>query len=148
MIATSRLSSIHTQILRQHVEIRARLRGIEHLAKTAGKSETRHHLQLSLAHFAAVFEQHLAFEERELLPLVKDVDAWGPVRASAMLEEHAEQRKRIERIVAYADAPDIGRTELQGEVTWLSQSLKEDMEHEETELSKLEQLDSTPQMTG
>lgn len=148
MVSESRLSSVHAQILRQHVEIRARLRGIEHLAKAAGKSTVRHHLQVSLAHFASVFESHLAFEERELLPLVQDLDAWGPVRVNAILAEHAEQRKRVERIVAFSESPDIERHELQGEVSWLAQSLIADMDGEETELGRLEQLDSTPQMTG
>jgi iron-sulfur cluster repair protein YtfE (RIC family) len=143
-----RLSLVHAHILRQHVEIRARLRGIVHLAKSSGKVEARHHLQMSLAHFASVFEQHLSFEERELMPLVKTLDAWGEVRVEAMRAEHAEQRRRVERIVAYAEAHDVERRELEGEVNWLAQSLLGDMSAEETELGSLEELETAPQMTG
>jgi iron-sulfur cluster repair protein YtfE (RIC family) len=142
------LSLVHAHILRQHVEIRARLRGIAHLAKACRKVEARHHLQMSLAHFASVFEEHLSFEEQELMPVVQALDAWGEVRAAAIRAEHAEQRKRIERMVAYADAHDVGRRELEGELHWLADSLLADMSAEETELAALENLDAAPQMTG
>ena len=142
------LSLLHAHILRQHVEIRARLRGIVHLAKACAKVEARHHLQMSLAHFACVFEQHLSFEEQELMPVVQAVDAWGEVRVAAIRAEHAEQRQRIERVVAYADANDVGRHELEGELQWLAESLLADMSAEETALTELENLDAAPQMTG
>jgi hypothetical protein len=148
MNTQSRLTDIHAQILRQHIELRARLRGIERLAKAVGKAEARHHLCVSLAHFAAVFEEHLAFEERELVPIMRDLDAWGPVRVAALQAEHVEQRTRVERIVAFSDAPEADRQELEGEVHWLAQSLCADMSSEEMELVSLEELDTLPQMTG
>lgn len=149
MAKESRLSEVHAQILRQHVEIRARMRGIERLAK-GGKADAERHLRVSLAHFAAIFEEHLAFEERELLPLVTGVDAWGPERVAALLDEHREQRTRVERTVALAEEGTMRGHELEGEVHWLMQSLLDDMLHEEGELRTFEDIEgaSTPQMTG
>ena len=150
MAKESRLNEVHVQILRQHVEIRARIRGIERLAKAHGKGEAQRHLRMSLTHFAAVFEEHLSFEEQELAPLVRAVDAWGPERVRAMLDEHREQRRRVERTVALAEEETMRGHELEGEVHWLMDSLLTDMIHEEDELRSFEEIDdsSTPQMTG
>ena len=40
----------------------------------------------------AVFEQHLDFEEVELVPFVRHADAWGEERMNLMLDEHEVQR--------------------------------------------------------
>lgn len=150
MGTSTRLSEVHAQILRQHVEIRARMRGIERLADAHAKVEALRHLRVSLVHFAAMFEDHLAFEERELIPLVRGVDAWGPERVEAMLEEHREQRVRVERTVSFAEEGSLRISELEGEVHWLMESLLADMIREEDELRVFEEIDSsaTPQMTG
>ena len=149
MDEASSLTEIRAQILRQHVEIRARLRGIERLAKACHAAEARRHLHTSLTHFAAVFDEHLGFEERTLEPIVRAVDAWGTVRADAMLAEHAEQRQRVERAAAFAEDGEITHHELEGELHWLAQSLLSDMTAEETALAALETLDvASTQMTG
>lgn len=150
MAKESRLSEVHAQILRQHVEIRARMRGIERLAKTHAKADAERHLRVSLSHFAAVFDDHLAFEERELTPLMRTVDAWGPERVEALFDEHREQRARVERTVALAEDSSTNGHELEGEIHWLIESLLADMVHEEEALRSLEDVDSSssPQMTG
>ena len=150
MSTNSQLTEIRAQILRQHVEIRARLRGIERLAQACHDADARRHLLVSLGHFASVFEEHLCFEERELAPLIRGVDAWGAERAAAIDGEHLEQRRRITTAVAFAEDGDVRRHELEGEVHWLAETLLADMAEEEATLLALEEIEAfaTPQQTG
>lgn len=150
MSEESRLQQVQAQILRQHVEIRARMRGIERMAVSVGSPDTRRHLRMSLAHFASVFDEHLAFEERELAPLLRAIDAWGPVREEALLSEHREQRARVVRTVTLAEEGELHGLELTGEIHWLMRTILIDMVEEEKELATLELIEANaiPQMTG
>jgi len=111
------------------------------------------YLRVSLFRLAVLFESHLRFEELELVPRIRDLDAWGAQREAAMLAEHLEQRTRLERVCFVAEAEnepsvdmDLGR-----EVSRLVVSLLDDMAREERELQELERLASDgpfEQMTG
>jgi len=126
------------------------MRGIDRIALAAGRRESFGQLKVSLGHFASIFEQHLAFEERELAPLMRALDPWGPARESELLDEHLEQRKRVEALCALAEDPTSTMSELRGEVRWLLKTLTEDMDREEVEIAALERLDTegVAQMTG
>jgi hypothetical protein len=68
-----------------------------------------------------------------------------------MIEEHAEQRRRLERACAAAEDETVARHELEGEAHWLVGSLLEDMVKEEDELALLERFaeeEPVEQMTG
>ena len=41
----------------------------------------------------AALERLLDFEDRELLPILSDADAWGDVRVASLDDEHRAQRK-------------------------------------------------------
>jgi hypothetical protein len=146
------------KVLRQHEEIRARLHGLDHTAEAATTSSSSskspkeseaawNHLRISLVRLASAFDAHLAYEEVALMPLLHELDAWGPEHEAAMRAEHLEQRKRLEEICAAAedDPPmDGGQRALADEVRWLVTSLLEDMVGEEAELAKLDQtVDNT-----
>jgi len=97
------------------------------------------------------FETHLAFEERELAPRIRDLDAWGTDREAALRAEHREQRQRIEEVCALSAEPlgaDIWS--LYDAVSTLTRSLLEDMVAEERMLDELAQIDEYghDQMTG
>ena len=147
----SAFERVHGAILRQHTEIRARMRGIDRLAVAAGRHDSLGHLRIALGHFAALFEQHLAFEERELGPLLRAMDSWGPVRENDMIEEHRGQRQRVEALfVLPEDDTAATMSELRGEVHWLMKTLTEDMDHEDADLRTLErsEREGVAQMTG
>jgi hypothetical protein len=71
-------------------------------------------------------------EEELLLPAIAEVDAWGPVRAEQMAEDHQAQRATIARL------NDMGRraesASLAGEAMALGKALLADMRREETDL--------------
>ena len=142
-------SDVHATVLRQHAEIRARLRGLDAAASPASPV-SRAFLRISLLRLATLFDSHLAFEEAELAPRIRELDAWGPVRESAMRAEHIEQRTRLQRVCAMAEEDSVDDVWFASEASWLVVSLLEDMAHEELELSALEEIDEygAGQMTG
>jgi hypothetical protein len=111
-----------------------------------------HTVRLFLLHFAAQFEAHLAFEERELGPRVRELDAWGAAREEALHAEHREQRRRIEDVAILAEAPGAADYSTFCEaVLELADRILDDMAHEEATLDALERIDlygHVDQMTG
>lgn len=148
-------SSIHfgdvsARVLAQHAEIRAYLRELDALGGSLSSPLAAAHLRVSLLRLARLFESHLAFEELVLAPWIRDVDAWGPCREAAMLDEHSEQRLRFRTICALAEAAAVDELVFTQEVSSLLVSILEDMAREERQLSLLGWLyDYGPeQMTG
>jgi hypothetical protein len=141
---------VHTRVLGQHAEIRARLRGLDACAVPAPASIASVHLRISLLRLAALFEAHLVFEELELAPRIMELDAWGPAREAALLADHEEQRTRLRRICAMAEEPSTDDLAFAREVSRFVVSVLEEMAREERELSMLGWLiDYGPeQMTG
>src|SRR5689334_12259216 len=39
--------------------------------------------------------EHLDFEDRLLLPVLRELDSWGPLRAAEVQSEHAQQRREL-----------------------------------------------------
>lgn len=150
-IVQSSFGDVHATIRRQHTEIRARLRGLDAGATSASSPLSAVHLRVSLFRLAVLFESHLQFEERELAPRIRELDAWGASREAAMLAEHLEQRTRLEYVCFVAESEEPLDLELGREVSRLVISLLDDMAREERELEELEQLgdgDLLGQMTG
>jgi hypothetical protein len=145
------LSDVRRTILRQHEELRARLRGLAQVATLASIRSRSSSLSVLLLRFAARFDAHLALEERELAPRIRTLDAWGSVREAALLAEHREQRIELERVCALAEDPaSAGTAEVALAVNALVRDLLEDMDHEECWLRELAQIDEHghTQMTG
>lgn len=149
-MAIRTISDVERVILSQHGELRAHMHG---LATTAFRvdPDDRVDLEALLQRFTRAFRTHLDYEERELVPRVRELDAWGPVRAASLLAEHADQRGRLERASAFALQEGSIAGELEVEVLELIHDLLEDMNEEERWLEELVDLDENghgDQMTG
>lgn len=60
--------AVDAEILEQHRAMRARLRGLRAHAERASLPWSTRGLRAALLRFAARFDEHLAYEERELAP--------------------------------------------------------------------------------
>jgi hypothetical protein len=152
-IQTGSFRNVHATVLRQHAELRARLRGLDSAVAPDGSPLSVAYQRISLLRLAMLFEAHLQFEEAELAPRIREIDSWGPAREAAMLAEHVEQRRRIQRACVVAEDPESDGLELAHSVSSLVVNMLEDMAREELQLSELELLDeegplSCDQMTG
>jgi hypothetical protein len=148
--SSNHFGDVSARVLAQHAEIRTYLRELDALDGSLSSPLAAAHLRVSLLRLALLFESHLVFEELELAPWIRDVDAWGPCREAAMLDEHDHQRVRLRTICAMAEAAAIDELELSQEVSNLLVSLLEDMAREERQLSLLGWLYDygAEQMTG
>lgn len=142
---------VRDHVLAQHVEIRARIDGLNTIAERSDLWALRV-LRILLLRFASHFDEHLGFEERELLPRIREIDAWGKVREDAMLSEHRDQRRRLEEASALAEEPDSFETgALSDAVYALTAELLREMLVEEAtlhELACIEEHGHADQMTG
>jgi hypothetical protein len=151
MSAASSFYDVRQTILEQHAEIRARMRGLTEYA-----NRTDHWAQQALGillpRFASHFEEHLAFEERELAPRIRDLDAWGRVREEALLSEHRDQRRRLERACSLVEIPGaLEGDSLSDAIYALVDGLLEEMVNEEAALIEMLRIDEyghAEQITG
>lgn len=119
------LERLRRQILAEHVELRAAI------AKVATAEEPAR-LALATSALCDRLEDHLAFEDERLEPVLRSIDAWGPERARRLRQEHALQRARmaeLRREVATAPALALAR-----EVQPFLEALLADMAAEEREV--------------
>lgn len=119
------LERLRRQILAEHVELRAAI------AKVA-TAEAPARLALATSALCDLLEDHLAFEDERLEPVLRSIDAWGPERARRLRQEHVAQRARmaeLRREVATAPALALAR-----EVQPFLEALLADMAAEEREV--------------
>jgi hypothetical protein len=119
-------------ILWQHQQIRALLQRARQVAELAldGNPPAPDAVASAVGDIRSTMEIHLAFEERVLLPLLRDDLPVGPQRADALLDEHKRQREMLAMIHGEARrAP--GLTMLAVKLASLTSWLLEDMEEEE-----------------
>jgi len=101
-------SEIRTIILGEHDVLRSRLAEINgHLGHAATEAASRAELPKLLAQFYELFLQHIAHEEQILMPVLADIDNWGPIRIEQMDEEHIEQRATINELSRLQPEPDL-----------------------------------------
>jgi hypothetical protein len=81
------------------------------------------------------FDDHLAMEERDVLPLLRAADAWGELRANSMLAEHAEQRRAMLELVEDTESDREDTDAIVRRAVALVASFRADMELEEKKLA-------------
>lgn len=143
-------ADVQRRVLEQHVQIRARVHGLQRSAESIDVPGQQRAMRALLFRFAALFDAHLAYEERELGPRIREVDAWGAAREAALRAEHRDQRRRIEQVCALADDP-ADAPALFEEVAALADELLADMAVEERMMASLALIDEQghiDQMTG
>jgi hypothetical protein len=122
-------------ILWQHDQIRALLQRAREVAELAldGNPPTPDAVASAVGDIRSTMEIHLTFEERVLIPLLRDDLPAGPQRADALQDEHKRQRDMLSMIHEEARrAP--GLTMLAVKLSALTSWLLEDMEEEERSL--------------
>ncbi len=81
------------------------------------------------------FDDHLAMEEREVLPILRAHDASGEARARSIIAEHHEQRRVILELVEDTECDMKEVDVLVAQATALLQAFRTDMELEEHQLA-------------
>jgi hypothetical protein len=127
-------SHVRVRILEDHEAIRQQLSELEAAtdALLGDKASMMHVGELTQS-LLVVLARHTELEDEILAPALKDIDAWGAVRADQLLAHHQTQRADIREVSKLFDlqlvACDVARV-----VHALVQDLRADMEHEERDL--------------
>jgi hypothetical protein len=133
-------SQVRRQILDEHERLRDQLDTL-HTAVSAlfGDGEVLGDGE-QLANLAAIARRvfmslvlHTKLEDAIVAPALRDIDAWGPIRANTLLEHHAQQRGQLASMLeAYetnAEPLRLARATLD----WIEE-VRLDMQHEEREM--------------
>ena len=133
-VTTMKPSEIRSLVLAEHADLRKCLAEIEAITAhvLTGHELGERNLREVAFGLCTGLEQHLAMEEALLLPAIREVDAWGPVRADHMQQEHQAQRAALARLLGMAS--DAAIVELARTVQAFARTLIEDMKLEEKEL--------------
>ena len=124
-------NAARTRILEDHVVLRRRLR---ELAAAVDAMQVDPRKQRLLAELAcgllAELAVHLEYEDAILAPVLREVDAWGHIRATKLLEHHASQRKQLASLAElYGGTVDPERV-AQRTLAWI-EDVQDDMNLEE-----------------
>jgi hemerythrin-like domain-containing protein len=131
-----RPSEVRRTILEDHGWLRALLADVDEVARRvlAGDAGLGARLRERGEALHGRFLRHLALEEQQLVPALRDADEWGEERAARLEIEHAAQRAQLERLLAeLRDASRTGR-EVAVALHELVSDLVDDMDHEERTL--------------
>ena len=121
-----------TRVCKDHELLRDLTRKLEEVARSAlGNERQRSEVRRVLGELCRHVEQLFAFEESVLLALLREADAWGPVRVEQIVREHEEQRTIL--LALAEDAEDAARStgELADELLWFARRFSRDMAEEE-----------------
>ena len=119
-------------ILAQHVQIRDLLERSQKVAECAltGDAVLSERVAPAIGDIRTTMEVHLAFEERLLIPLLRDDLPLGPERADRLLDEHHRQREMLAKIHTEATAMPLSPM-LAVKLAALTDWLLDDMNEEE-----------------
>jgi hypothetical protein len=119
-------------ILAQHDRIRELLGRARAVAEAAldGQPPTADAVASAIGDIRAIMDVHLAFEEKSLLPILRDDPPLGPERADRLLDEHRRQRATLATLHTEACAfPELPM--LAAKLAFLTEWLLADMGEEE-----------------
>jgi iron-sulfur cluster repair protein YtfE (RIC family) len=127
-------NEVRRKILRaQHARLRVTIetaRAAARIALAAGGPAGP--LQMAVTALERELLAHLADEERLLVPIMANIDAWGPTRLGLLRAEHAHQRAVLAVLTGQPAWP--AATLVAGRTLSLCDDLITDMEFEEREL--------------
>ncbi len=133
------VASVKARVRREHAVIRTLLDVLDDAAREVhGRVSGLPALRRAVWELYVVFDDHLAMEEALVLPLLKSVDAWGPVRAENMLTEHNEQRQMLLALVDDTECDQKDASALAEEASWLVKALRKDIDAEDEALEVLD----------
>ena len=130
-----RPSEVRSRILRDHAALIERLSALQRAADEATHQDgdacarTREFARGVVEELA----DHLDIEEHLLVPLLRDMDAWGTIRANELYQHHEQQWRGLKRLHEGAMRP-VPPMELATHISVVIRRLRQDMEQEEIDL--------------
>jgi iron-sulfur cluster repair protein YtfE (RIC family) len=130
-----RPSQVRSRILRDHAVLSEKLATLQRFADEASQQDAEACAR-ARAFACGVVEEladHLEVEEQLLIPLLRDMDAWGPLRANELYQHHEQQWIGLKRLQERATS-SVQPPELATHIAPTIRRLRQDMEQEELDL--------------
>ena len=126
-------SEVRQAIVAQHEELRGLLRSLDELARRAAEADDAcvPALREIGFHLHDKLVAHLDFEDRYLVPAIRDADGWGEERANLLAQEHVEQRELFQYILVRLRDANRASILLGRELLAFVEVLLSDMQQEE-----------------
>jgi iron-sulfur cluster repair protein YtfE (RIC family) len=126
-----RPSEVRSRILRDHETLSERLAALQRAADEA--ADTNGEACARTREFACLLVEeladHLEVEEQLLVPLLRDMDAWGPLRADELRHHHEQQWRGLKRLRERVTSPLQAR-ELAAHIALMVQVLRHELQQE------------------
>jgi hemerythrin HHE cation binding domain-containing protein len=96
------VGNVRARVLAEHARIRAIIGDVDRLATAAAAGEHRciEPLREHAARLYRILTEHIDHEDAVLAPIIRTIDAWGPVRFEQMQRDHAGQRVALKEALA------------------------------------------------
>jgi hemerythrin-like domain-containing protein len=136
---------VRRRLAADHALLRSLTRALIAVTRAAKRDEKhRAVIRDVLGQLCTEVERHFEYEEEVIVPLLREVDAWGQVRVEQLHAEHAEQRSVL--VALAEDAQDGVRNmeDLAEEIVWFFQRFEQEMADEEERLLSAEALGAEP----
>jgi len=127
-------SEIREQVFAQHRALSHLLDGVEVALSRFRRGGGPEHIEVLRERGRRLHDrlvEHLAFEDRFLVPTIREIDAWGEERARAIECDHRDQREVLAFLLAQLERRDTPAPVLAEQLFGWVASVREDMEHEE-----------------
>ena len=127
-----RLAEIRDRVLGDHAALRTRVARVEAFSRaTLASASGAQELRAETRELIRALEQHMGWEDEHLLPVLSDVDEWGPERVRRMQGDHLEQRELLRYASSVLEDPTRALELLARTTLDLARLLQDDMQDEE-----------------
>jgi iron-sulfur cluster repair protein YtfE (RIC family) len=136
-MGSMRPSEVRSRILRDHEVLGERLAALQRLADEAAEGSNGEACARTREFACGVVEEladHLEVEEQLLVPVLRDMDAWGPLRADELRHHHEQQWRGLKRLRERVSAPALQPPELAAHIALMVQLLRHELQQEAHEL--------------
>lgn len=138
MAATTTTGTVHhVDVVRQRVAqdevaLRRQMANLVRKCRCALRGELdREQVVFELRRLQTALLHHLDYEQRELVPLLRDSDPWGPTRVERLLAQHEVQRRTLAALIQ--DVQDESRSlrDVIAEIEWFVRDFARDFAQQE-----------------
>jgi hypothetical protein len=128
-------AQVRDMVLRDHEELKAKLAHLYRVIAHADVQAMAREARVLLHKLAA----HLELEDAMLAPVLRTIDAWGPVRADRLNEDHTAQRREISELLHFLEESEDAER-IADRVSRFAETLERDMKEEEHDVLSSELL--------
>lgn len=141
-------SQVRKLVLQEHTVLRGRLHTLESAVDALRVGRAKAGTVASIARsLLESIVAHTQLEDALLAPALREIDAWGTVRADLLLDHHAQQRAQLRALVeSYRREEDCDRL-ARITLDWV-RDVRIDMLHEETDVLNAALLKDDPIAVG